>query len=226
MNKWHFAIIALCIVCAHCTRFDEYKKYAPDGEIIYPQKPDSLKTYPGKNRIQLEWVIADPKVTSCQIVYEQGGIRGDTTVLIQDGDDGNDTIRVIIPHLEETNYRFKIISCDDFGHTSVTVETEEQAYGEIYERSLFNRELKNKEYNPVEGLTMEWYQANDGEIGVKLEYTDKNGMPQTIIMDATGTVINIPDFNIDEPLMYSSMYKPVPSAIDTFYTQKVVERFE
>jgi hypothetical protein len=197
----------------------------PDGEIIYPQKADSVKTYPGKNRIQLEWVIVDPKVTSCKIFYEQGGIQESTTVAINAHSDYfNDTIRVIIPDLEETTYAFKIISYDDFGHSSITVEAEESAYGAIYESALVNRTLKSIVYDVNEGLTLEWFEADDAEIAVKLAYTDINGNNRTIFVADSVNITSIPDFKISEPLFYSTMYKPVPAAIDTFYVQVVEEK--
>src|SRR5690606_32616875 len=114
--KWYHTIAVCCILFAHCTPYDEYKNFMPNGEIIYPQKAASVKTYPGKNRIQLEWVISDPKVTHCKVLYEQGGIQNETTV--QKNMD-NDTTRVVISNLEETLCKFKIISYDDFGHASI-----------------------------------------------------------------------------------------------------------
>ncbi len=223
--KWYPVIVVLCIACVHCSKYDDYKKYMPDGEIIYPQKADSVKTYPGKNRIQLEWVIVDPKVTSCKIFYEQGGVQESTTVAISAHSDYfNDTIRIIIPNLEETTYAFKIVSYDDFGHSSVTVEAEESAYGEVYEDALVNRTLKSKVYDINKGLNLEWFGADDTEIAVKLSYTDINGNNRTMFVADSVTTTSIPDFKVSEPLFYSTMYKPVPAAIDTFYAQVIEEK--
>ena len=104
--KWYPVIVILCIICVHCTKYDEYKKYMPDGEIIYPQKADAVKTYPGRNRVQLEWVIVDPKVTSCKVFYEQDGIQGEIPVPMN-SDNFENNISIIIPNLEETDYTFK-----------------------------------------------------------------------------------------------------------------------
>jgi len=192
----------------------------PDGEIIYPQKVNSLKTYPGKNRIQLEWVIVDPKVTSCQVFYEQAGVQGSTTVPVRaNGDFSNDTIRVTIPNLEETTYKFKIISHDDFGHTSISVETEEQAYGSMYERSLLNRSLKSAAIDENEHLQIEWFDADDNETGVNIMYTDIDGNSRTMKVEPSETATSITDLKSGTPVFYNAMYKPVPSAIDTFYAQ-------
>ena len=224
--KWYPVIVILSITCTYCTKSDEYKKYMPDGEIIYPQKADSVKTFPGRNRIQLEWIIVDPKVTSCKVFYEQGGIQGSTTVARNTGgNDISDTIRVIIPDLEETNYcAFKIVSYDDFGHASIPVETEETVYGEMYESSLLNRMLKSTSFNESEGLRLEWYEADATETGININYTDINGTNRTITVAASETSTVIPDFKITEPIYYSTMYLPVPSAIDVFHARVIEER--
>jgi hypothetical protein len=189
----------------------------PDGEIIYPQKADFVKTYPGKNRIQLEWVITDPKVTSCKVLYEQSGIQKETTVPVNKE---NDTIRVIIPDLEETSYRFKILSYDDFGHTSIPVEVDELVYGALYEQALPNRTLKSfKMDDNSKELALEWYAAiDDTETGIELTYTDTNGLSRTLFFAASETSAVLPDFKLGEPLYISTVYKPVPSAIDVFST--------
>lgn len=219
--RWYPVIAILCIVCVHCTEFDEYKKYMPDGEIIYPQKPGSVVTYPGRNRIQLEWVITDPNVTSCKIVYKQTDIQKDTTVVIPArGADSNDTIRVNIPGLEEITYSFGIVSYDDFGHVSIPVEGEEEVYGEIYESSLMNRLVKGYAYDKTTGLKLDWYDANKTEIGTELYYTDINGNNRMILVAGSETSTTIPDYKYGEPLYNISLYKPVSSAIDTFYTDK------
>uniref|UniRef100_UPI0032168D11 DUF4998 domain-containing protein n=1 Tax=uncultured Draconibacterium sp. TaxID=1573823 RepID=UPI0032168D11 len=213
--KWYSVVAICCILFAHCTQSDDYKNYMPDGEIIYPQKPDSVKTYPGKNRIQLEWVITDPKVTSCKVLYEQDGIQEETTVPINNE---NDTTRLIVYDLKETTCKFNIISFDDFGHTSIPVEVDELAYGEVYEQMLSNRMLKNfvVDENSNE-LTLEWYNAiDDTELGIELTYTDINDSPKTMFFTSSETSTILSDFKFGAPLYISTMYKPVPSAIDTF----------
>ena len=212
-------IVVFYIMFAHCTSYDEYKKFMPDGEIIYPQKADSLKTYPGRNRMLLEWALVDPKVTSCIVTYEQAGIQGSITVPLQDRSDYvNDTIRLIIPDLEETTYRFKIVSYDDFGHASLTVEAEAFVYGEMYERSLLNRIVKNVSADEAWRTILEWYEGDDNEIGIHLNYTDVNGGNHSMIVaqSETSTILQ-DDINMGAQLSYYTMYKPVPSAIDTFY---------
>ncbi len=216
--KWYQVLAVCCILFTHCTPYDDFKKYMPDGEIIYLQKADSVKTYPGKNRIQLEWVITDPKVTYNKVLYEQGGIVEEAIVPINNE---SDTIRIIIPDLEETTYRFKIVSFDDFGHTSIPVEVDELAYGAMYEQTLLNRALKNFIIDDNSNdLILEWYHAiDDTEVGIELTYTDINDLTQTKFFESSETSVILPDFKLGKPLYISTKYKPEPFAIDVFSTE-------
>ena len=223
--KWYPFIIVLCVLCVHCSKYDDYKKYMSEGEIIYPQKADSVKTYPGKNRIQLEWVIVDPKVTSCKVFYEQNGVQRATTVTMNAHNEYvDDTVRVVISDLEETAHAFRIVSYDDLGNSSITVVAEESAYGEMYENSLANRTLKSSLYDNNEGLYLEWFGADETEVAVKLSYTDINDNSRTLLVANSVTSTSIPDFKVSEPLYFSTMYKPVSLAIDTFYAETIEKR--
>ena len=225
--KWIQIILVLGIALTCCTKDDEYKKYMPDGEIIYLQKPDSVKTFPGKNRIQLEWLLVDPKITTCKIFYEQSNFRDSLIVPIQiNGNYANDTFRVIIPNLEETNYRLKIASYDKSGHTSLLVETEETVYGKMYESSLRNRVLKKTDYKSDRSLLMEWNEGETNETGINLSYTDINNVQKEAFVDKSQTIISLPDFKITESLFYRTAYKPRPESIDAFYAPKVESNFD
>lgn len=216
--KWYQVLAVCCILFTHCTPYDDFKKYMPNGEIIYLQKADSVKTYPGKNRIQLEWVITDPKVTYSKVLYEQQGIVQETIV---PKNNESDTICLIISNLEETTCWFKIISYDDFGHTSIPVEVDELAYGDMYEQTLLNRVLKSFTVDEINNkLLLEWYEpADDTEIGIELVYTDINNVTQIMFFERSETSVILPDFKLGEPLYISTKYKPVPFAIDVFSTE-------
>ncbi|WP_298652184.1 DUF4998 domain-containing protein [uncultured Proteiniphilum sp.] len=204
---------------------DEYKKYIPDGETIYPQKADSLKAYPGKNRIMLEWQIIDPKVDVCKVFwYQDSEVKSVDVPINSNSEYVNDTTQVIIDDLEESNYIFTIVSFDKMGNTSIPVEIEETSYGQMYEASLVNRVIRSKEFLPETGLTIEWYRADETEINVELSYTNLSKEQKTVIVSNESTSSSLPDFNVEYPFFYTTSYKPDSMAIDTFYTAIQEER--
>lgn len=218
--KWLPFLLFLCLALTNCSKYDDYKKFILDGEKVYLQRADSLKTYPGKNRIQLEWTLIDPKVTSCKIFYEQAGIQEEVVVEIPAyGNRESDTIRVMILDLDEATYSFKIISYDDYGNTSIPVEAEEQAYGEEYEQLLLSPPVIKTEFDYENNiLTLKWGTVEPTVIGVELNYTDINNVPQTIFIDPSEGTTTIPDFKLGKPLLSRTKHKPVPHSIDVFST--------
>ncbi|WP_298649078.1 DUF4998 domain-containing protein [uncultured Proteiniphilum sp.] len=217
--QWYLTMIIFClIIIPACSKWDDYKKYI-DEDKIYPQKPDSLKTRPGKNRIQLEWTLTDPKVTSCKILYSQEGILDSITVPVGTGQSyTNDTVRVIIDNLIESNCIFNVISYDDLGHSSLAVEAEGMVYGENYEKSLLNRTLRSKSVDN-DGLHLQWYPTvDDTELGIELNYKDDSENSKTVFIADSIISNTIAGFNVNYPFTYRTKYLPTPTAIDTFYS--------
>jgi hypothetical protein len=208
-----------------CTGPDEYKQYTEGGEIIYLQKANLLEAYPGRNRVMLEWVIVDPKVTSCKVFYTQGGETDSLTVPINTrGGVEDDTTRVIIDNLFETTYAFKVISQDNMGNTSLAVEVDESVYGDVYENRLQNRVLKSKSVDN-NGLLLDWYNADESEIAVEVKYTRNDGKPGVYYIPDTVITATIANFNVTNPFTYRALHLPAETAIDTFYTQPIEDRF-
>lgn len=222
-NKINFIFIALLVSLIGCSDPDEYKMYLEGGEIIYLQKADSLTAFPGKNRIQLSWTSVDPRITNYKVVYSQSAEKDSVIVPASSHNDYSiDTISVIINNLEETMYNFQIISYDESGNKSIPVEIEESSYGENYESSLMNRVIKNKLMSS-NGLTLEWYDGNETELGVEIFYSDEEGNEKVYFMPGDESSALIDDFNPAYPFLYRSLFMPDTTAIDTFYTEKATD---
>lgn len=218
IQSYLIIIVASLIILPSCNKWDDYKMYI-DKDLIYPQKPNSLKTRPGKNRIQLEWTISDPKVTSCKIYYSQEGIHDSITVPVNVKQKyANDTVKVIIDNLIESNCIFRVISYDDFGHSSLAVEGEEMAYGENYEKTLLNRTLKSKLIDN-NGLHLQWYPATDDtELGIQVIYKDESENTRSVFVADSIKSNTIAGFNVNHPFTYRTKYLPTSLSIDTFYS--------
>lgn len=219
-----WAVLLACLICTSCTKPDDYKKYLEGGEIVYPQKADSVKYFAGKNRGLLQWVLTDKKVTSYKIVYRQSDQVDELTVPVTrpTGTSKDDTIRFIVNDLEEADYEFTITTYDDLGHESLSVEADGAVYGEIYQKSLLNRGLKSKVVDES-GLHLEWSDAESSEVEVELVYTDKTGEEKTVTLDNTVTSNTIADIDINRPFSYRTLYLPEPTAIDSIYALATVD---
>jgi hypothetical protein len=187
-----------------------YKDYVVPNGIVYPQKADSLKVYPGKNRVLLEWLRGiDPRVVSATVYWNNytDSVVVDVTVY-------QDTVRYIIDNLNEYTYTFYIKTRDAAGNVSIQTEATGEAYGDIYLSSLVNRPT-NKIYLENGLLTVDWNNnlLQEDEIGCELEYTNTEDVmiKQSIPFGELTTLID--DFK--SGLKINSVFLP-PLSIDTF----------
>lgn len=213
-----WAVLFACLICASCTKSDDYKKYLKGGEIVYPQKADSVKYFAGKNRGLLQWVLTDKKVSSYKIVYRQSNQVGELIVPVTrpSGTSKDDTIRIIVKDLDEADYEFTITTYDKLGHESLSVKADGSVYGETYQKSLLNRDLKSKVLDES-GLHLKWSDAEPSEVRVELVYTDNTGNEKTVTFDNATTSNTIADIDINRPFFYRTLHLPEPTAIDSIY---------
>ena len=71
-----------------------------------------------------------------------------------------------------------------------------------------------------EGLLINWYESEQMEVGVDLEYTDSKGSIKKVFMPDSINQILLDDCDVATPFTYVTRYKPVKEAIDEFYAAK------
>lgn len=208
---------------------DTYKEFIKTGEIVYTGKVDSLKAFPGKNRIKLFWLlVSDPKISKNVIYWND---KADSVVLNVVKTANTDTIIAIINTLPEQTFTFQVYTYDNFGHSSVKSEVIGRSYGDNYNNSLYNRPLSTAIYNTVtKNTAITWFGVSAQAVILEMTYTDNSDVIQTVteipILDnnfpdrpKTFTPItNLPNFKKGTSFKYRTGYKPTPLCIDTFYT--------
>ncbi len=217
------------IVCLNsCNKMaDNYKPYIKNGEQIFTGKVDSLVAFPGKNRLQLKWLlVSDPKITKCKVFWNNGA---DSLLVPVQKSEATDTITVNITNLEEGLYTFEVYTYDDAGHTSVKAEVTGTVYGENYINSISNRALDSAIYYPdTKEVEIKWFGIGQGAVVMDLEYTDTLGnLVKKQIKPATSysgvplgflETDSLHAFQDGTTFKFRTGYLPVANAIDTFYT--------
>ncbi len=216
LNTACLLVILLACITAACTKMDyTYKKFLKGGDIIYPGRADSVKVFPGHNRIKLSWLLtSDPSIALCR-VYWNNSIDS-VQVPVHRGH-GTDTISVIIDSLEEGYYNFKIYTYDKDGRRSVAVDTVGQVYGKNYVSSLHNRVIK-KSYWDQDTAFIYWYNPNAGAAVSQLVYNDAQGISHTLDILSSDTLTQLPDFKLHDAFRYRTGFLPDSLSIDTFFT--------
>lgn len=206
-------IAALCIITA-CGKNDlAYKDFAPEGEIVYPGKADSVKVYPGNNRAKLTWLLkTDSRITKCRVYWNQ---HQDSLEVAVTRTDGVDTISVMLNNMAEGPYSFDVYSYNAKGNASIKANATGDVYGAFYTGNLVNRLFKKAVYSA--GKTrIEWVVADPRSFGLRLRYKDLAGVTQTLQVPSSELITNIPANVLNNELEYETLYLPVPNAIDIF----------
>lgn len=199
-----------------CSKYDDYKQFKPDGEILYTGKVDTLSAFPGKNRIKLWWIVTDPKITHCMVYWNSG--NDSTKVVVEKKGSGQDTVYTIIEGLDELNYLFSVYTYDAEGNRSVKAETEEASYGDNYRSALLNRGVKSFSAIAGRGGIIEWTASETTEVGVRLNYTNTDDELKEIVIEKDSVKTVLADYKPGTEISYTTLFLPVALAIDTFNT--------
>ncbi|HWV66435.1 DUF4998 domain-containing protein [Chitinophaga sp.] len=214
-----YMILAGVLLISACTKQSDYKKYLGNGEILYTGKADSLVVHAGRNRVQLSWLlISDPKISRAKIYWNN---RKDSAMLDIKRTSGVDTIRYVIPNLEERAYTFEVYNFDRDGNTSVRSEATGFVYGSLYEDALLTRAFSNAEMKEGQA-EISWanIDTSGGIIGMQLQYTTSDQVAHDTIITAEpeAQVTVLANYLSMSSFRYRTLYQPDKQAVDTFYT--------
>lgn len=213
-------ILVVSAMLLSCSKWDTYKQYTTNGEIIYSGKIDSVTAYSGYKRVRIAGVLtADPKVKTIKIFWNnnQDSIAFDANTSVVNG-----AFDQAFP-VTEGLVNFTLFTYDAAGNKSVPVYTSATIYGDTYQNALQNRLISNAQMQTNGDAKIDWadVNANDGVIGMQIRYTDvANEVHDTTIVSSspTGLVSALPNYKPGIKFQYRTLYKPTTTAIDTFYT--------
>jgi hypothetical protein len=209
---------SLCIMA--CNKADDtFKEITKGGTQTYPGKADSVKSFPGNERLKLSFLlISDPKVNRASIFWNNGK---DSLKIPITRTTGVDVVTATLTKagngITEGTYFFDIYTFDKYNNRSIKVQKLANVYGSRYQSSLLTRpiQLVTRTTNTV---AIDWYNAGEGATAVELSYTNLLGVVKDIVVPVTASQTTISDFKIGTTLKYRTLFLPEPLAIDTFYT--------
>ena len=204
-----------------CKKMDAtYREYLGDGEINYTSKADSLRAFPGENRIKLAWLATtDPKVVKAVITWNNGENSREHPISPTPGKVWEE---VLLENMAEGNYAFQVITYDTEGNKSITSSTQGSAFGAQYKSTLQQRKIRNSGiYATDEALDIDWYAAPQDVVGTEVEYTNINGQLKTVIIPASQKLSSITETRLFTSFRYRTLLLPHPLGIDTFRTEYI-----
>lgn len=201
-----------------CTSADEYLKFTEGGAISYTGKIDSLKFFPGRNRVKVEGlIISDPKVAEMRVYWNN---KKDSAVVPINRTSGVDAVSTIIENIPENIYNFEVKTFDAKGNSSVSQSVNVQTYGERYQSSLTDRKIISSKLSSDFSLTIDFatMDLTTGAYATEVVYTDNLNVEHTITVPVTTSQIVMPNYKNGSQFKQRSLFLPVLTSIDIFYT--------
>lgn len=201
-----------------CTSSDDYLKFVDGGAIPYTGKIDSLKIFPGRDRVKVNGlIISDPKVSELRVYWNT---KRDSVVIPINRTSGVDAVSKIIENLPENIYNFEVKTFDAKGNGSISQYVTAQTYGARYQASLTDRKIVSSKLSSDFSLTIDFatMDLTTGAFATEVVYTDNSNVEHTVTVPVTQNQLVIPNYKNGSQFKQRSLFLPVKTAIDTFYT--------
>jgi len=214
-------VVVLVLVIHSCTSSDEYLKFTEGGEISYTGKIDSLKFFPGRNRVKIEGlIISDPKVTELRVYWNR---KRDSVVVPITRTSGIDAVSTFIENISENIYNFELKTFDAKGNSSISQNVTAQTFGERYQASLVDRKIISSSLSSNLSLVIDFASMDltTGGFATEILYTDGSNVEHKVTVPVTQNQVVISNYKIGSKFKQRSLFLPVKTAIDTFYTDFV-----
>jgi len=213
--KLIWGILPMLIAISACSKWDSYKDFIAEGETIYSGKLDSIKVFPGNQRVKLTGLLpADPKISKVTIKWNDG--NDSISFPISKGS-GPEMFSQVF-NVAEGLRNFNVQTFDANGNSSVVTSATGVVYGPRYESGLLNRPIITGEFLSNGDAIMNWdvLDTSAGAIGTYMDYTNASNNKVSVFTPINQSVTTLTNYKAGTDFSYRTAYVP-KNAIDTFY---------
>jgi len=214
-------IMALLIAIGYwgCGKKDtEFRDFLNGNEVVYPGLPSNIGFRPGNKRILLQWNPSPDPTVKKYIIYWNN--KADSMVVTATTHNTADTVKVLIPNLQEYVYSFTVYSFDVAGNKSIPLQINNaRVYGPLYAGALLNRGYNATTpyvVNANGSATLNFIAPDTINITTNIRYTTTANIVATKALSPDSNSITLADYKAGTAVLYQSFYIPVRNAIDTF----------
>src|SRR5690606_13868258 len=130
-SKLSVLILISSFIFGSCGKIDDtYREFLEGGATVYVAKADSLKIRPGRERVELQWlVMSDPKVKKYKVFWNN---KADSIEQDLNREVNGDTVRLVIDNLAGGVYEFEVFQYSSDNKSSVraaVIRSEERRVG-------------------------------------------------------------------------------------------------
>jgi hypothetical protein len=215
------SMFIVALVYTSCKKKDtEFRDLLGGKELVYPGLPANTNFRSGNKRILLQWNPSpDPTITKYVVYWNN---NADSMVVNATSHRPSDTVKVLIPNLQEYVYSFNIYSFDNAGNKSIPLPLNNaRVYGPLYTAGLLNRGYNATTpyaVNSNGSVTLNFITPDTINISTTIRYTNNSNAVVEKLVSADSSSVTLPDYKAGTNVLYRSAYVPVRNAIDTFVT--------
>lgn len=228
MKKIAYILMGAATLLAACSDMNSlHDKYLADGETIYLARFDSLKVYPGRERVKVIYWLSDPKVKTTTAKWNMGKESGEYEVHITTPDTPGS---FIIDGLAEGSYSFDFYNNNaEHDLSSIKYSITGLSYGDSYQNAIINTSPQKFTFNKKTGEYSFMVKTRyENAVAYDLCYTKADG---TEVTDQRYEIADLCDENDNMiyPIVLDggsdvmeirlrTVYHPEPDCIDEFVT--------
>lgn len=197
---------------------DIQSQFADLEETVYLGKVDSIKFFPGNEKVKITWYVsADPKIDKTIIYWN---MRNDSIVKeFNRNMSGVQKDSIIINNLPEGSTLFEFRNISKTGESSLFSKAAANVWGTDYADRLYARKIVYQDFD-YEGsaLNLGFSPVFNGDSVVYSEviYTNKLNEQKTIRIERGVNSVNLPNFSDGSQVQFRTAFFP-PQGIDTIF---------
>lgn len=206
-------LLAGLLLLSGCEGMDAvYKQYKGDAPTQYLAKVQDVVVNPGFNRAKISWApLVDARIKKVTISWGNGA--GSATY---DWDPGT-PFEQVIEDLREGSIIFSILTFDNAGHKSVSVDVSSTIYGDSFKRLIDNSTVTNGTYDEDQNIISLSLKHSSSVYYKGMEILYKNLAGEDAVMRVNKGVNSIQitdaaDLNID----YRSVFSPQEGSMEDY----------
>lgn len=227
MKKLLISIFTIFLLVGCTGEVDYIQDFTNGKGIRYAGIVDTVYSYTGKNRLQINFVLGPDPSLNKTIIY--WNLKNDSIVINYDrGQLKSDTLSRVIENLPENTYSFEVYNFDEFGNASVPKHLTAKTYGDKYISGLYNRVVKEEvtySYDE-EKFLISLSDTVLNTVGINFEYTNSSNEKKTVFVDNKTNILKLGDINLDIPIQCYTLYVPEVNSIDTFIANPTSYKLE
>lgn len=205
MKKYLSYIVLVFVVFSSCKEMeDSYKDYIVDNGRTYPQKADSLRVYPGFNKLRISWL--KPKFPGVEYAMVYWNNYSDSLRVAFS--ESRDTLEVEIDSLEEESYSFIVQNFDQDGNASIPMEITGTPYGENYLLGLVDRQFTSAVRDDENVGIIQWNSATSELVYTEVKYQHSDGHFSIQRLDPGDEMLICEDVRPGTVFSYRSVFLP------------------